>query len=135
MWQVAQQWLGSLVTPAWWTDLWISEGFANYFQYLAMDAMFPEYKIWKQFSIRELQPALQADSLSTTHPLNLGVLSYEDLSLLFDEVTLRKGASVMRQLTLYLENSVTKVSFQHTVQHYLARNMYGTMKTSAVPPS
>lgn len=122
-----------MVTPAWWTDLWISEGFANYFQYFAMEAIFPEFKIWKQFPVRELQPALQADSMSTTHPLNLGVLSYEDLPLLFDEITLHKGASVMRQLTLYLENSkMTKATFQHSIQRYLKENMFGTMKTDAV---
>lgn len=31
--EITHMWFGNLLTPSWWSYLWLSEGFARYFQY------------------------------------------------------------------------------------------------------
>ncbi|OAY71244.1 Aminopeptidase M1-B [Ananas comosus] len=68
--ELAHQWFGNLVTMEWWTHLWLNEGFASWVSYLAVDSLFPEWKIWTQF-LEETAAGLMLDALSESHPIEV----------------------------------------------------------------
>lgn len=35
--QSSHQWFGNVVTPTWWTDIWMNGGLAEYFKYYIID--------------------------------------------------------------------------------------------------
>jgi puromycin-sensitive aminopeptidase len=123
--ELAHQWFGNLVTMKWWTDLWLNEGFASYIEYLAVDHIFPEWEIWKQFVASDLSAALRLDSLKSTHPIEVPVNHPNEISEIFDAVSYSKGASVIRMLAEHLGEKV----FRKGLHNYLKRHSYGNAET------
>ena len=57
----------------WWDDIWLNEGFACYMENLATDALFPDYKMWEQYTTDAMASALRLDALKTSHPIQASV--------------------------------------------------------------
>ncbi|MBI3319681.1 MAG: M1 family metallopeptidase [Candidatus Omnitrophica bacterium] len=123
--ELAHQWFGNLVTMAWWTDLWLNEGFASYMGPKAVDDQFPEWHIWSQYVAGEYLGALRNDSLRTSHPIEIPVHNPHEIREIFDAITYSKGSSVNRMLEHYLTEPV----FRRGLQTYLTRYAYGNART------
>lgn len=123
--EIAHQWFGNLVTMHWWTDLWLNEGFASYIEYLAVDHIFPKWKIWDQFLTSDMSQALGLDALANSHPIEVKVNHPEEISEIFDMISYSKGASIIRMLAEYLGHD----KFRDGLRHYLKKHRYKNTRT------
>lgn len=120
--ELAHQWFGNLVTMEWWTDLWLNEGFASFMGPKAVDAQFPQWKIWTQFLATEYLAALRDDSLKNTHPIEIDVKDPAEIREIFDHITYSKGSSVNRMLEDYLTEPVLRKGLKSYLKKYAFKN-------------
>ncbi|XP_071508532.1 aminopeptidase N-like [Diadema antillarum] len=104
--ELAHQWFGNLVTPKWWDDLWLNEGFASYVEYLGVDFVEPTWDMREQFVVEDLQRVFDLDSLNTSHPVRVPVNSPAEINEIFDSISYSKGASIIRMLNNFLTEDV-----------------------------
>ncbi|CAI9093745.1 OLC1v1029306C1 [Oldenlandia corymbosa var. corymbosa] len=122
--ELAHQWFGNLVTMEWWTHLWLNEGFATWVSYLAADSLFPEWKIWTQF-LDESTEGLRLDGLLESHPIEVDINHAGEIDEIFDAISYRKGASVIRMLQSYLGAEC----FQRALASYIKKFACSNAKT------
>ncbi|XP_073706368.1 aminopeptidase N-like [Garra rufa] len=106
--ELAHEWFGSLVTMRWWNDLWLKEGLATYMAYFGVEAV--GWNLRDLFVLRETQTAFQMDSLNSSHPLSTQenyIQTTSEIVALFDDVTYRKSAAVLRMLASYIGGEET----------------------------
>lgn len=123
--EIAHQWFGNIVTMEWWTHLWLKEGFASWIEFLCVDYLFPEYDIWTQFVSTMLIQALELDSLRNSHPIEVPVGHPSEVDEIFDDISYRKGACVIRMLHSYIGDD----DFRKGLNGYLTKHKYGNTFT------
>ena len=106
---------GNLVTPSWWTDLWLNEGFASYVENLGAEAVQPQFKLMEQFVFSVLQQVFAVDALESSHPISIPVKHPDEISEIFDKISYKKGASLIRMMDAFL----TSETFKKGVTNYL----------------
>lgn len=118
--EMTHQWFGNLVTPKWWDDLWLKEGFSKYFMFFAIDHVEPSWNFHSEFPIHTTIKAFELDALKSSRPLSLDVTSNEDIRQAFDAISLEKGASVIRML----RHVIGERTFQLGLRKYLDTYKY-----------
>lgn len=127
--ELAHQWFGNLVTMKWWNNLWLSEGFATYISYLGVNKVEPTWDIGNLFVLKEVQPAMEVDSLNSSHPLSsteAEIQTTAEISDLFDSISYSKGAAVLRMLHAY----IGETAFFEGLKLYLNNNRYNSTDTT-----
>ncbi|CAF4700711.1 unnamed protein product [Rotaria sp. Silwood1] len=107
--EIVHQWFGNLVSPAWWGELWLKEGFANYMETVASDFIEPSWKQDELFVIEKIFSFMQADSMPTSRPISIDSTNPDDIFLMFDRITYDKGAAIIRMMNMFFSyNSATQ---------------------------
>jgi aminopeptidase N len=112
----AHMWYGDLVTCKWWSEAWLNEGFARYFQYMGTAMHYTDWDLEEQFVVEQLQGSMQLDSTDGTHPMTSPVSTKKEASGIFDNISYNKAASILRMLSYYVGHD----KFQQILQRHLS---------------
>ncbi|PQK14315.1 hypothetical protein BB8028_0004g12450 [Beauveria bassiana] len=123
--ELAHQWFGNLVTMDWWDGLWLNEGFATWVSWYSSNSFFPEWKVWEEYVVDNLQSALGLDSLRSSHPIEVPVKCADEIAQIFDSISYSKGSAVLRMISTYLGEE----QFLEGVRQYLKEHAYGNTET------
>jgi alanyl aminopeptidase len=99
--ELAHQWFGNLVTPAWWDDIWLNEAFATWMAAKTMHAVDPGGE-WDLNPISGGLGAMGSDGLLAARQVRNPVTRNGDINDAFDGITYQKGGSVLNMFETYL---------------------------------
>ncbi|XP_037789937.1 endoplasmic reticulum aminopeptidase 1-like [Penaeus monodon] len=123
--ELAHQWFGNLVTMAWWSDLWLNEGFASFMENLGTGVAEPGWAMQEQFIVEKMQPALSLDALLASHPISTPVADPAQIESIFDTISYKKGASIIGMLESFIGQDMLKAG----LRLYLEAHRYGNAAT------
>jgi len=118
--EMAHQWFGDLVTPQWWDNLWLNEGFATWMESKAAAKWRPKWD-YEQDAAMERNGILDEDAAGTTRPIRQQAQTPAEINELFDDIAYGKAGAVIAMV----ENWVGEEQFRKGVQAYLAAHLYG----------
>ena len=118
--EIAHQWFGDLVTPAWWDDIWLNESFATWMSGKIVQQYNPAWEphTWRE---HQRQSAFATDRLSSSRQVRQPVDTRDDLANAFDRITYDKGGAVLNMFEAWLGET----AFRDGVRRYLKRHAWG----------
>ena len=120
--ELAHQWFGDLVTMKWWDNLWLNESFANMMEYVAIDALEPNWKIWEMFQTSEVPAALQRDATDGVQSVHVMVNDPAEIDALFDSaIVYAKGSRMLVMVRALLGDEALRKG----LKNYFAAHKYG----------
>ena len=117
--ELAHQWFGDLVTPAWWDDIWLNESFANWMGFRIGDEWRPDLNI-RAGALAEGFNAMSTDALVAGRAIHQPIESNAQIDEAFDSITYGKGGHVVAMIAGYMGDT----KFRDGVRSYMAAHKY-----------
>jgi aminopeptidase N len=119
--ELAHQWFGDLVTMKWWDDLWLNESFANMMEYVAVDALEPDWHIWETYQTSEVPAALQRDATDGVQSVHVEVEDPAEIDALFDgAIVYAKGSRMLVMVRALIGDEALRKG----LKNYFAAHQY-----------
>jgi len=118
--ELAHQWFGDLVTPAWWDDIWLNESFANWMGYRIGNEWRPDLNIGSG-AVAEGFAAMNTDALIAGRPIRQKIDTNSEIDAAFDSITYGKGGHVVAMIAAFMGDE----KFRDGVRRYMAAHRNG----------
>lgn len=119
--ELAHQWLGNVVSPRWWDDLWLNEGLATWMATRLAHDHAPGFGFLEERANGK-SVAMGVDVLESARRVREAVPSARSAREAFDTITYVKGASLMHMLEAWLGPDV----MQHALRAHVAAHRHGS---------
>ncbi|KAG5684365.1 hypothetical protein PVAND_013600 [Polypedilum vanderplanki] len=123
--EISHQYFGNIVTHSWWNELWLTEGFATFYQYYLPSLIFPKYNFMDKFRNEVLTYAFDIDS-DNEISMSEYVESPLEIQMKYHNVVFEKAAAVLRMFFIAFESEV----FTNGVKKYLNDNKDGVVTSN-----
>lgn len=99
--ELAHQWFGNLVTPKWWTDIWLNESFASWMGNRAVATARPK-QLFDRTMLDLAIKTMKADALVSARKIREPIARNLEIWSAFDSITYRKGGGILSMFENYL---------------------------------
>eukprot|EP00927_Polykrikos_kofoidii_P066732 TRINITY_DN62294_c0_g1_i1.p1 TRINITY_DN62294_c0_g1~~TRINITY_DN62294_c0_g1_i1.p1 ORF type:complete len:934 (+),score=173.95 TRINITY_DN62294_c0_g1_i1:69-2804(+) len=126
--EVSHMWFGNLVTPSWWEDLWLKEGFASWVSVLPLDAQFPGWRVWDRWAVDCVignDGAMEVDQYQDTHAVEVPLNHPSEIQEIFDGLSYDKGSVVVNMLY----HALGRETFQKGLSAWFEKYKFGNCVT------
>ncbi|CAH2105883.1 unnamed protein product [Euphydryas editha] len=121
--ETTHMWFGNWVTCHWWSDIWLNEGFANYFEDYITSLIEPELGAGDMLVIGSLHTAYDGDSDTGSPPItNKNINSPSEIMSQFGPISYQKAGSVIRMM----HHLIGDEAFKAGLNNYLLHNQFGS---------
>ena len=110
-------WFGNLVTPPWWDDLWLKEGFASWGEGASLSELYPG-EGYELDAIVDGIRAMDLDSLASARAVREPIALNANVRNAYDAITYNKGLSVIGMVDAYFGADVFRPALGRYVEAY-----------------
>lgn len=115
--EISHMWFGNLVTPPWWDDLWLKEGFASWGTPMALSVFEPEAGHDIQ-AVSSAIAAMKLDSLSSARAVFEPITRNDNIRNAYDAITYRKGMAVIAMADSYFGADVFRPALGQYIETF-----------------
>ncbi|HEX3674506.1 MAG TPA: M1 family metallopeptidase [Rhizomicrobium sp.] len=117
--ELAHQWFGDFVTPAWWDNIWLNESFATWMAGKISNTVRPDEEFARE-SLHNGLDVMRLDELPSARQIHNPVNGPDDIENAFDDITYSKGSAVLAMFESY----VGPEAWQKGIHAYLTKFGY-----------
>jgi alanyl aminopeptidase len=125
--ELAHQWVGDLVTPAFWDETFLKEGLAEWLGTRTAEAVAPDTHASALLLANVQAVMMGEDSTAIVRSLRQPIASDDDIHRAFDSITYMKGGGI---LTMF-EDWVGPEPFRRGLHDYLGKHRFASATSEA----
>ncbi|XP_042149712.1 aminopeptidase Ey-like [Ixodes scapularis] len=124
----SHEWFGNLVTPEWWDDVWVMDGFATYFQYRCLENFDRTPKSYHLMVINDVISVMKHDIIKYSPAIVTEVDTQYRIYQAFNVFSTQKAVAVLRMLDMAMGENI----FKRGIHDILTSRMFQSVTSQMI---